>query len=179
MKKFNPKSPDDFLIKGADMSLAKFGHLNAIIDGLNKANTVSGSGATVALTEEQSGSIILSDRAAGIVFTLPPAKAGLKYTFLVTTTVTSNSFKVITNSASQFLQGTVVAGLEATTPGANPGPKLFSGDGSTHVSVTMSGTTTGGIKGTRLVVECVSSTLWHVSGTVLASGTIATPFATS
>jgi hypothetical protein len=179
MKKFNPKSPDEALIKGADMSLAKFGHLNTIVDAINKTNTVSGSGATVILREEQSTSVILADRAAGIVFTLPSAKVGLRYTFIVSTSVTSNSFKVITASASQFLQGTVVMGLEATTPGANPGPKLFSGDGSTHVAIAQNGSTTGGLKGTRIVVECISSTLWSVSGTVLGSGTIATPFATS
>jgi hypothetical protein len=179
MKKFKPKSPDSFLKKGADMSLAKFGHLNAIIDGLNKINTVSGSGSTVTLTEDQSGSVILSDRAAGIVFTLPSAKVGLKFTFIVNTTITSNSFKVITASSSQFLQGTIIMGVEATTPGANPGPKLFSGDGSTHVAITQNGSTTGGIKGTRIVVECISSTVWNVAGTVLGSGTIATPFATS
>jgi hypothetical protein len=179
MKKFSPKSPDSFLDKGSDMSLAKFGHLNNIIDGINKTNTVSGSGATVTLREDQSASVILADRAAGIVFTLPTAKVGLKYTFVVSTSVTSNSFKVITASSSQFLQGTIVMGLEATTPGANPGPKLFSGDGSTHVAIAQNGTTTGGLKGTRIVVECISSTVWNVTGTVLGSGTIATPFATS
>ena len=179
MKKFSPKSPDDFLIKGSDISVAKFGHLNTIIDGLNKINTVSGSGATVTLREDQSGSVILSDRAAGIVFTLPSAKVGLKYTFIVSTSITSNNFKVITSSTSQFLQGTVLIGVEATTPGANPGPKLFSGDGSTHVAITQNGTTTGGIKGTRIVLECISSTVWNVTGTILGSGAVATPFAIS
>lgn len=179
MKKFKPASPDDFLIKGADMSLAKFGHLNAIIDGINKANIVSGSGATVALNEEQSGSVILFDRAAGITVTLPSAKVGLKYTFIVTTDLTSNSYKVITNSASQFLQGTIIAGVETTTPGANPGPKLFSGDGSNNVSITMDATTKGALKGTRLIVECISSTVWHVSGISLSTSPVATPFANS
>lgn len=32
MNKFKPQSPDPFLKKDADMSLAKFGHLNAIVD---------------------------------------------------------------------------------------------------------------------------------------------------
>jgi len=35
MNKFRPLSPDPFIIKDADMALAKFGHLNAIIDELN------------------------------------------------------------------------------------------------------------------------------------------------
>ena len=31
MKKFIPQSPDPFLKKGSDMSLAKFGHLNELL----------------------------------------------------------------------------------------------------------------------------------------------------
>ena len=33
--KFVPLSPDPYLNEGADMSLAKFGHLNTIVDYLN------------------------------------------------------------------------------------------------------------------------------------------------
>lgn len=36
MKKFIPKSPDKFLKKEADMSLAKFGHLNEIVSVINQ-----------------------------------------------------------------------------------------------------------------------------------------------
>ena len=43
----------------------------------------------------------------------------------------------------------------------------------------MNGTTTGGLQGTLLELICTTSTLWHISGIVIASGTIATPFATS
>jgi hypothetical protein len=35
MEKFRPLSPDPFLVQEADMSLAKFGHINAIVDELN------------------------------------------------------------------------------------------------------------------------------------------------
>ena len=34
MKKFIPQSPDSFLKKEADMVLAKFGHLNAIVENV-------------------------------------------------------------------------------------------------------------------------------------------------
>lgn len=39
MEKFVPQSPDPFLNKDADMSLAKFGHINAIVDELNGTNS--------------------------------------------------------------------------------------------------------------------------------------------
>ena len=35
LSKFIPLSPDPFIIKDADMSLAKFGHINAIVDAVN------------------------------------------------------------------------------------------------------------------------------------------------
>ena len=39
MEKFIPQSPDKFLKKDADMSLAKFGHLNAIVDQVTANET--------------------------------------------------------------------------------------------------------------------------------------------
>lgn len=140
---------------------------------------VSGSGATVTLTAAQSGALCLFDRAAGIIFTLPKPQVGLSFEFFVKTTITSNNAKIITDSASTFLIGTVSSALEATTPGATAGPKNFSADGSTIVACTMNGTTTGGIIGSYLSLVCISSTLWMVTGLLEASGTIATPFATS
>ena len=88
--KFFPTSNDLFLKADADMALAKFGHINSLIDYINTAldyssttgmttvkgqevAIVSGSGATVTLATSQSGSTILMDRAAGITFTLPVA----------------------------------------------------------------------------------------------------------
>ena len=35
MKKFTPASPDALLKKEADMTLAKFGHLNKLVDVIN------------------------------------------------------------------------------------------------------------------------------------------------
>lgn len=39
MEKFKPQSPDLFLKKDADMSPAKFGHLNAIVEEVNTLST--------------------------------------------------------------------------------------------------------------------------------------------
>ena len=57
--------------------------------------------------------------------------------------------------------------------------KQWVANGSTHIAATMNGTTTGGIIGSFLEFTCVTSTLWVVSGTVVASGTPATIFTTS
>lgn len=142
-----------------------------------KQPVISGSGATVALTAAQSGSVCLFDRAAGIVYTLPAPAVGLYFDFITTVTITSGAAEVITDAGTTFMGGTVSMALEATTPGANPGPKFFTGNGTSHVKISSNGTTTGGILGSQYRVTCVGATNWVASGLVLASGTIATPFA--
>ena len=44
INKFSPVSPDTFLQAEKDMALAKFGHLNAIVDAHNTLDTVVSSG---------------------------------------------------------------------------------------------------------------------------------------
>jgi len=153
----------------ADGKFPKFDTVRA------KKNIISGSGATRTLDVVDSGSTVLMDRAAGIVFTLPLAVPGLVYEFAVSTTVTSNSYKVITGAATELLTGNLNS-VDTDTGNAEVG---FTGNGSTHIAVTMNGTTTGGIKGTIMRFTCLSTTLWLVEGNLLGSGTVATPFATS
>jgi hypothetical protein len=137
--------------------------------------SVSGSGATVTLTAAQTGSTVLMDRAAGIVFTLPTAAAGLAFDFYVTTAVTSNAYKVITSVGTELLIG----GLLSDDTDSSDALAMFNANGSSHIAVSMNGTTTGGLVGTRIRVTCLSATKWFVEGTVYGSGTVATPFATS
>ena len=140
-----------------------------------KKPVLSGYGATATLSVDDSGSLILVDRAAGIVFTLPKAVPGLVYDFAVTVTITSNNFKVITGAATEFLIGSL------TSVDTDSGNVLvgFTGNGSTHIAVTQNGTTTGGILGTKIRFTCLSTTRWMIEGNVLGSGVVATPLATS
>ena len=71
----------------------------------NTRKVISGQGATRTLSVDESGSTVLFDRAAGIVYTLPLAKPGVFFDFVITTTITSNSAKVITGAATEFLIG--------------------------------------------------------------------------
>lgn len=138
--------------------------------------TISGSGATVTLTAAQSRSIILMDKADGITFTLPVPVAGLEYTFAVSVTITSNSYKVITNSGSVFIAGSILASIDNT---AN---KSWVGNGTTHLAITQSSASTnatGGIVGSFVRMVAVSTTLWAAYGLTVAGGTPTTPFATS
>jgi hypothetical protein len=146
---------------------------------LNKRNIISGSGATVTLTAAQSGSSVLFDRAAGIVFTLPVPQIGLHFRFFATVAVTSNAYKIITDAGTTLLLGNVVSNTAAATPGANDGPKTFAANGTSHIAISMSGSTTGGLIGSYIDMTCVSATAWTVNGVLLASGIIATPFSAS
>lgn len=140
-----------------------------------KRNLISGQGATRTLNENESGSLCLFDRAAGIVFTLPTAKVGAYFDFVVTTTVTSNAAKVITGAGTELLIG----GYTNVDTDTSNAVAVFTGNGSTHVAVSMNGTSTGGRQGTVLRFTCLSATLWQVEGMMMGSGVVATAFATS
>ena len=135
--------------------------------------------AAATLTAAQTGAVCLWNAAAGFTYTLPAPVVGLRFTFLVTVTNTSSNHKLITDAASTYLKGSVQQFIEDTTPAANPGPKDFLFNGTSHVSCTMNGTTTGGLHGTWIEVVAISTTVWMIRGIVKASGTIATPAATS
>lgn len=132
-------------------------------------------GATRTLLPEESGALCLFDRAAGNVFTLPAPVEGMQFEFSTTVAVTSNAAKVITNSASVFLIGSIMGGSLTVADSGD----VFQGDGSTHVSVSMNGSTTGGLVGGSIKFTAISSTQWLVEGDYVGSGTLATPFATS
>lgn len=128
-----------------------------------------------ALTAAQSGGIFLMDRAAGGEFTLPAPQAGLSYTFMVTVSVTSNDYEITTDVPGTTLYlGSVWETLANSTGGSQ-----FNANGSTHSAIVMNGTTSGGLAGTVIQVQCINGTNWFVDGTVIASGTIVTPFAAS
>lgn len=131
--------------------------------------------ATAAPTAAQSGTLFTLGRAAGITVTLPAPVVGLTYEFLVTTSVTSTSYKIITDAGTTLLQGAYVAGY-ATVGDVNVFESLVA---TSNISVNMNGTTSGGLVGTLFRFDCLSSTLWNVSGTNFGSGTMVTSFATT
>jgi hypothetical protein len=136
---------------------------------------ITGLGATYTLKENESGSTVVLNRAAGTVLTLPLAVPGLVYDVNITTTVTSNSYKVITGAATEFLIG----GYTNVDTDTSNAVAVFTGNGSTHIAVTMNGGTTGGLLGTTLRFTCLSATRWQVEGMMMGSGVVATAFATS
>lgn len=136
-------------------------------------NTVSLTAATYAPTTSQAGAVFIFNRAAGTTVTLPAPVVGTTYTFAIGTVATSNAQKIITDAGTTFLLGGIYFDKSLTIT-------RYDGNGSTHVSLNLNGTTTGGATiGDIFHLTCVSATEWSVEGTVTASGTLATPFATS
>lgn len=129
-------------------------------------------GAAVVLTPAQSGALCIFDKTDGALFTLPVPEIGLYYDFSVDTVRSTNSHKVITDAGTTFIQGTV---LQMTL--ADAANVADAANGSSHISVTMNGTTTGGIAGTRFRLTCRTLTKWEIEGLIIASGSVASSFA--
>lgn len=127
-------------------------------------------GATRKLTAAESGSLCLFDAAAGNVYTLPTPVEGMQFEFLSAVDVTSNAHKVSTSAATVFMVGAVTSTeLAAATD-------VFQADGAATVGISMAGSTTGGLIGSGFTLTAISATQWAIAGSIVGSGTLATPF---
>lgn len=121
-------------------------------------------------TSEQ-GTSVAVDAAAGLTLTLPAASGtGYEYDVWVKTTVTSNNLVIqVANSTD------VMSGVCLTAQDGGDTIVAFETAASSD-TITMNGTTKGGIKGDRIVLKDVASGNWAVRITCSATGTEATPF---
>jgi hypothetical protein len=137
-------------------------------------NTVTNvTASTLAPTVANSGTLYVLDRAAGIAVTLPSidsGEIGTKFRFLLKTTVTSNSTTIKVPSASETMLGNAVVQSDSSNAAL-----AYKASG-TSDTITLNGTTTGGIAGDIIEVVAVSTTLWMVDAVTSATGTEATPF---
>lgn len=125
------------------------------------------------LTSEHNGALCVFAAAAGYTFTLPAAQLGLWFDFVVEVTITSVGAR--TECASgDFLLGNFIQSTDGTYTSAN-----HAANGTTHLAISMNGTTTGGLAGDWYRVHAISGTQWEIYGMGRATGTEATPFATS
>ena len=147
----------------------------ARLRGLHR-EIISGVGATRTLKAKESGSLCLLDKADGMTWTLPTPVEGMQFEFFTTVSVSGGTIKIITATpASEFLLGEILSYTTATAS-----PAGFAANGTNIVSVAMqTGGTYGGLIGTRLIFTALSTTQWAVNGSIVGSGTIVTPFATS
>jgi len=133
---------------------------------------VIAAGSTKTLAAADSGALVMLDQADGSIITLPTPALGIKFTFAVTVSVTSNSH-IIGGAAGEFLLGGLQMMIDTTA--VSEGQFL---DGATHLTLTHNGSTTGGLIGTVYEFTGISTTQWNVTGLCAGSGTLATPATT-
>ena len=128
--------------------------------------------ATLAVTQAlHGGKVVTINRAAGSTLTLPAASgSGAVFKFFVGTTVTSNAIVIQAASASDSMAGLA---LVAQDGGDTAVAFETAADSDT---ITMNGTTKGGILGDMIEVIDVASGKFWVRVTASASGTEVTPF---
>lgn len=130
--------------------------------------------ATLTVTKAlHAGQTITLNRAAGITVTLPAATGtGSVYRFVVATTVTSNANIIqVANATDEFVG--VVYQIDTDTADAIAAYPALDGDG--FDTITMNGTTTGGIQGDIYTIIDVDAGKFQLVGHQLASGSVATP----
>lgn len=130
---------------------------------------VDATASTLSVTaDDHSGKLVTLNRAAGIAVTLPAATgSGAVYRFYVGTAVTSNSTTIKVANADDTMVGHVLSTLAA---GGTTFGETAQG---TDDTITMNGTTTGGLVGSY--IECVDheENVWRVFGLLAGSGTLA------
>jgi hypothetical protein len=128
--------------------------------------------ATLSLTTAaHAGAAIVASRAAGITMTLPASSgSGAKFRVIVNTTITSNNLIVAVANSTDVMTGTA---LVAQDGGDTSVMFETAADSDT---ITMNGSTKGGIKGDIIELEDIASGLWSVSISSSGTGTEATPF---
>lgn len=127
--------------------------------------------ASATLDDSFSGATTVVNAAAGLTITLPAATGtGYEYEVLIGTTVTSNDVIIQVASADDTMTGLCI---NAADGGATTVAYETAADSDT---ITMDGSTTGGIKGDVVRLKDVAAGLWMVNILGSATGTEATPF---
>lgn len=148
---------------------ATIAEINRVADV--SARIVNVTAATLAITEAAHDSkIITLNRAAGIAVTLPAATgSGIKLKFFIGTTITSNT-TTIKVTGNDIMAGAAVVAQDG-------GDTLVAFETAADSdTITLNGTTTGGLKGDILELVDVAADLWMVLAHLSATGTEATPF---
>ena len=126
--------------------------------------------ATLLLTNTDHGGLdVLLSRAGGIAVTLPAATgSGAIFRLIVITDFTSSATIKVANASD-----TMIGALHTAT--TTTGAGTHEAAGGTDDTITLNGTTTGGLAGTVIEIRDVAATKWLVTGDLVGSGTLATP----
>lgn len=138
--------------------------------GSLSSRIVAAAAATLAVTQAlHDGKTISLNKVDGTAVTLPAATGtGAKFRFFVGASITSVG-STITAAGSDVFKGGI--NLQKGSDGTS-----FQAVSSANQIMTLNGTTKGGIVGGYITVEDVGAGVWGVTGSLPASGTLATLF---
>lgn len=139
---------------------------------------ITGSGSLVSVTADatmtsasNAGRTMVLDVASGATVTLPAASGtGNIYKFFVKTTVTSNNYVIQVANANDTMAGVAIVANDSDNS-ASIFETLPASD-----TITLNGTTTGGILGGTVEIQDVASNVFSVVARGAATGSEATPF---
>ena len=133
---------------------------------------VNATAATLTVTgNAHGGKVITLNRAAGITVTLPAASGtGAEYRFFVGTTCTSNNYIIQVADGTDVMSGVCLLAQDAADTAV-----MFETAADSD-TITMNGSTKGGIKGDFIHLIDVAADLWSVRIVGSGTGTEATPF---
>jgi len=159
------------------------------------ASVVSITSSTTLTPEDHGGRIISvgGSLAAALTLTLPTINAstnpitsgpgqdpntlnneGVVYTIWVPTTISTSSLKIGTDGTDKYV-GTIIMNDVDSDGAALVG---FSAAAANDF-INLNGTTTGGVAGTWIEIRALVALKYLVTGVILGTGTVATPFADS
>ena len=128
-------------------------------------------GVTIAAHSER---YINLNAVAGFTSTLPPATGtGNKYTFIVVATITSGDYIIKVADGTDIMIGQAWIADDDAVPATS---KNWLTDNTNSDTITMNGTSTGGIIGDKIILIDVATDTWSVQIYGRQTGTEATPF---
>jgi hypothetical protein len=128
--------------------------------------------ASATLTKKaHQGTMLNLSAAAGLTITLPASSGdGAVFRFFVRTTITSNNYVIQVANATDVMQGTAISAQDAADTA------VLWETAATSDTITLNGTTKGGIIGDYIELEDAIAGFWSVRLVTQATGTEVTPF---
>jgi hypothetical protein len=125
--------------------------------------------ATTLDDDAYAGRTVNLNSTTGRIVTLPSATgSGATYTIFVGATVSSGSHVIRVAAGTNVMQG--VLGIATDAAGVTC-PTAADSD-----TITMNGSTTGGLRGSVVELQDIASGIWAVRGSLVSTGAEATPF---
>lgn len=145
--------------------------INNVCDNSARVVNVTASTLTVTLADHDK-KVVTLNRAAGIAVTLPAASgSGAEYKFIIGTAVTSNSTTIKVANSSDVMTGHAIIESDNASDAC-----IAFKVGASDDTITMDGSTKGGLKGDMIIIRDIAANLFHVQMIASATDSEATPF---